>query len=46
LRYYAKLGFIEYQRIADVPLSNGLLIDRICISFSLVNPKVPECIVF
>ena len=38
LRYYAKLGFIEYQRIADVALSNGMVVDKVCTAFSVVKP--------
>ena len=29
LRYYTRLGFIEYDRISASPLSDGTLIDRI-----------------
>ena len=38
LRYYAKLGFIEYRRIVDVALSNGMFVDKVCTGFSVVKP--------
>ena len=38
LRYYAQLGFIEYQRIADVALSKGMVADKVCTAFSVIKP--------
>ena len=35
LRFYASLGFVDYQRLPNVPLSNGVLVDRICKKYAL-----------
>ena len=35
LRYYSGLGFVDYNRLVDVPLSDGTHIDRICKRFDL-----------
>ncbi len=35
LRYYSGLGFVDYDRIKDVPLSDGTLVDRVCKRFDL-----------
>ncbi len=38
LRYHAKVGLIEYRRIVDVALSNGMFVDKVCTGFSVVKP--------
>jgi GNAT superfamily N-acetyltransferase len=38
LRYSAKLDFIEYQKIVDVALSNGMVVGKVCTAFSVVKP--------
>jgi L-amino acid N-acyltransferase YncA len=35
LRYYAKMGFVEYDRMLGVPLRDGTPVDRIKTAFAL-----------
>ncbi len=35
LRYYSRLGFIDYDRLKDIPLRDGTVVDRIRKRFDL-----------
>ena len=35
LGYYSAVGFVDYQRLKDVPLANGVLVDRLRKRFDL-----------
>ena len=35
LRYYSRLGFVDYDRLTGIPLSDGTLVDRVCKRFDL-----------
>ncbi len=35
LRYYSKMGFVDYHVWKDVPLKDGLKVDRICKRFDV-----------
>lgn len=38
LRYYSGLGFVDYDRLIDVPLRDGTLVDRVRKRFDLNKP--------
>lgn len=35
LRYYGGLGFVDYDRVVDLPLADGTVVDRICKRFDI-----------